>query len=91
MQMLNATDASTSSPPELLACLNGLKKNYVMVEDTVRVFDSKSLQYEKNLFCLPAIVCATKLPYHCLLPPLCEKFLPEYLRDMLKSMCMKLS
>ena len=33
MQTLNATDVSTSSPPELLACLNGLKKNYVMLED----------------------------------------------------------
>ena len=91
MQTLNATDVSTSSPPELVACLNGLKKNYVMLEDTVRIFDSKSLlRYEKNLFCLPACVCATKQPYHCLLPPLREKFLPEHLRDMLKSMYVKL-
>ena len=77
MQTLNATDISTSSPPELLPCLNGLKKNYGMLEDTVRVFDSKLLfQYETNLFCLPANV---KQPYHCLLPPLREKFLPEHL------------
>ena len=35
MQTLNATDISTSSPSELLACLNGLKKNYGRLEDTV--------------------------------------------------------
>ena len=62
-----------------------------MLEDTVRVFDSKSLlQYEKSLFSLPAIVCATKQPCHRILPPLREKFLSEPLRDMLKRMYMKL-
>ena len=69
MQTLNATNVSTLSPPELLTCMNGLKKNYVLLEDNIQVFDSKSLlDYEKNLFSLPALVYATKQPCHHVLP-----------------------
>ena len=86
MQTLNATDISAESPPELLQCLNGLKKNYTMLEDTIRIFDSTLLlKYEQNLFCLPAAVCATKLTCHTIIPPLREKFLSEDLRDNLHS------
>ena len=48
MQALNATDISPESPPEFLLCLNGLKKNYTMLENTVRIFDGTLLlKYEQ--------------------------------------------
>ena len=80
MQTLNA---STESPPKLLRCLNGLKNNYIMLEDNIRIFDSVLLfKYEQNLFCLPTAVCAMKLACHIIVP-LKEKILLEHLRDNL--------
>ena len=41
MQALNATDVSSSTPPELLQCLNGLKSNYVLLDESIRIFDNQ--------------------------------------------------
>ena len=71
MQCLNFTDVSHLSPPELLPCLDAIKSNYTLLDD----FDSYSLlNYEKNLFSIPADVCATLLPCHKIIPPFREKF-----------------
>lgn len=52
MQTLNAT--KILPPTELSLCLNALKKNYTMLEDTRRIFDSMQLYtYEKNIVSLP--------------------------------------
>lgn len=67
------------------------KNNYVMLEDSVRIFDTKVvLLYEKNLFAIPALLCATKQPGHHIFPPVREKFFPECIRDKLRDMYSKI-
>lgn len=62
-----------------------------MLEDTKRIFDSKSLfTYEENLFSLPVAVCAGKLPYHKMIPPPPEKYFTETHRCNLLGMCSKI-
>jgi hypothetical protein len=86
MQTLNAIDISKSSPPELLPCIEIIKKNYTMLEESNRLFDSKSLlTYEKNIVSQPVAVCALKLDCHEIVPPLHEKFLTETARNNLES------
>lgn len=91
MQALNATDVSSSTPTELQQCLNGLKRNYALLDDSIRIFDNKSLfKYENNLFCLPQCVCTIKQTCHEIIPPVREKFFAELLRDKLQRVYMKL-
>ena len=64
MQALNATDVSSSTPPELLQCLHRLKQNYALLDDNIRIFDNKSLlKYKKTTFFVHHSVC-TQLSKH---------------------------
>lgn len=86
MQTLNAADTS-SAPTEMSTCLSTLKKNYTMLEDTRRIFDSKQLyNYEKNLLSLPSALCAIKLDCQIIIPPLRENFFGEPVRNFLHQM-----
>ena len=51
---INTTDISTSLN---YSRLNGLKRNYVMLEDTVQIFDSKSLLQWEEYFSADWCVC----------------------------------
>lgn len=82
MQTLNATDIS--APP---ACITSLKKNYTMLEDSRRIFDSGVLlKYETNITSAPNAVCAIKMEFHDIIPPRREKYLTDSSRQHLRSM-----
>ena len=85
MQTLNAMDIS--APLELSSCVSSLKKNYTMLEDPRRIFDSNLLlKYENNIMSLPTAVDAIKLEFHEIIPPRREKYLTDSSRQHLWSM-----
>ena len=91
MQTLNGTNVSSSCPPQLMKCVNSVKRNYSLLEDSKRIFDSQTLySYENNLVSLPSKVNAIKLQYHVIIPPLRENFFHESLRMSLQIMYCKL-
>ena len=90
MQTLNSTDTS-KLPIQFASCLDTIKQNYVMLDDGNNIVDSQTLfQYEKNLFSLPSAICALKLPFHKVVPPLREKFFTEGIKTHLYNMYTKL-
>ena len=85
MQTLNAMDVFT--PPELSSCVNSVRKNYTMLEDSRRIFDSNDLlAYERNIMSLPTAVNAIKMELHEVILPRREKYLTELSRQNLQNM-----
>ncbi len=89
MQKLNATDIlQLTQCTELHKCFKSIKNNYSLLEDTSRLFDSKSLlEYEKNIFSLPGEICATKCKWHEAIPPLREKKILKRRCDLFYTIC----
>ena len=86
MQTLNATDTS-SLPEQFSSCIDTIKQNYAMLDDGNNIYDSQALfLYEKNLFSLPDKICALKLLFHKIVPPLKENFFTEGARTRLCNM-----
>lgn len=86
-QMLSAVELPDGTPTELLNCFQQARHQKNSLPDVV-TNSSFMLEYEKNLFCSPDTVSATKHDLHQLIPPGREKILCETDRQHLHSMYM---